>query len=102
MKLYTYFLTAGSENQIREGAFIHFADLLPKISSQERWAVGEFGDGWVRLLNEPETDADGLADAPIGNPLPVRCTVRHPGTHPCGRIWWLEPTAEVYVLVRED
>lgn len=60
--------------------------------------VGDFGDCWAKFIDRP--DADTLEHLAAECGLPVQAfDVRAPGTHPGGRMWWVDVNIPVYVPV---
>lgn len=61
---------------------------------------GDYGDCFAKFTHEPtDDDLERLSDA-YGIPIEA-FNVRAPGTHPGGRMWWIDVTISVFVPVYE-
>lgn len=90
-------------DRIRENATIHAfntrADAekyLRRHYGSDEWVVtfttGRFSDCWIKCLRDP---TDGHVDT---SPFELDdCDILRPGQHPGGRMWWIEPKAEILV-----
>ena len=59
---------------------------------------GDFGDCFAKFTREPTADDLQRLSDEYGIPLEA-FNVRAPGTHPGGRMWWIDVTISVFVPV---
>lgn len=104
---YFYFTAGADGTRIDSDAVYHRAeskaDMIARM--QERCvdevvdvAEGDFSDCWAKLLHEPEPHDFELWSQDYG--LPVDSfIVRAPGTHPGGKLFWIDINIPIYVPV---
>ena len=61
-----------------------------------RFAMGEYGDCWVKTMAAPDDTSRWLDPLTLNNVI-----VQRPGSHPGGRMYWVTPTVDVLVAIVE-
>lgn len=107
----TYYFTSNADGQkIDPDARIKRAEsrreVLERMQECEKdlavvdIAEGDFGDCFAKFTAEPSDDDLRRLSDEYGIPLEA-FNVRAPGTHPGGRMWWIDVTISVFVPVYE-
>ena len=102
-----YFTAAADGERIASDARIDRAhcvrDMLARmqdccVSEVTGYVEGTYGDCWAKTISEPTQEDYDWWSNEYG--LPRDCFIaRAPGTHPGGKLWWVELAIPIYVPV---